>query len=71
MDVAAVVNISNFNFYVNDFSLEFQFQSCLEEIFQAGQQQNKTNVFLLSTADNYSFSKLLSCRKIEYFSDAN
>ena len=66
-----MVNISNFKFYVNDFSFEFQFQSFLEEIFQVGQQQNRINVFLLSTADNYSFSKLLSCRKIEYFSDAN
>ena len=40
-----MVNISNFKFYVHDFSLEFQFQSFLEEIFQVGQQQNGTNVF--------------------------
>ena len=66
-----MVNISNFKFYVYDFSLEFQFQSFLEEIFQVGQQQNGTNVFSSSTVDNCSFSKLLSCRKIEYFSNAN
>ena len=45
LDAAAMVNISNFKFYVNDFSLEFQFQSFLEEIFQVGQQQNRMNVF--------------------------
>ena len=44
-----MVNISNFKFYVNDdFSLEFQFQSFLEEIFQVGQQQNRMNVFCLA-----------------------
>ena len=45
LDAAAMVNISNFKFYVHNFSLEFQFQSFLEEIFQVGQQQNRMNVF--------------------------